>query len=233
MIAIKRLQNILWIIIVAFGALTAYLISLRVATERNAAEALDQRIRQVRADIRYLEIEYEARTNMRQLEQWNSQVYRYIAPQSAQYLPDERALAHLDRIEPNGELYVAPPVMMAMADDAPQLSVAAAPVASPAPTQIRESAPPVAPAPVAAPSVSAPVRTAAAEPAAKTAAKPASKPSSAPAARLASVEAKPAAANDLARRSQRMAMLDGLLLDDRTLRDIGAQAAAERGAKVR
>lgn len=229
MIAIKRLQNILWIIIVAFGALTAYLISLRVATERNAAEALDQRIRQVRADIRYLEIEYEARTNMRQLEQWNSQVYRYIAPQSAQYLPDERALAHLERVEPNGELYIAPPVMMAMADDAPQLSVAAAPITSPASTQIRESAPSVAPVPVAAPAVSTPVRTAAAEPVAK----PAPKPSASPVARLASVVAKPSSADDLARRSQRMAMLDGLLLDDRTLRDIGAQAAAERGGKVR
>lgn len=228
MIAIKRLQNILWIIIVAFGALTAYLISLRVATERNAAEALDQKIRQVRADIRYLEIEYEARTNMRQLEQWNSQVYRYIAPQSAQYLPDERALAHLERVEPNGELYIAPPVMMAMAEDAPQLSVAAAPVASPAPTQIRESAPVVAPpAAAAAPTVSAPVRSAAAEPAPKPKASPQ------PVARLAAAEVKPSAGTELARRSQRMAMLDGMLLDDRTLRDIGAKAAAERGSKVR
>ncbi len=227
MIAIKRLQNILWIIIVAFGALTAYLISLRVATERNAAEALDQRIRQVRADIRYLEIEYEARTNMRQLEQWNSQVYRYIAPQSAQYLPDERALAHLERVEPNGELYIAPPVMMAMAEDAPQLSVAAAPVTSPAATQIRESAPVVAPpAAAAAPSVSAPVRAAAAEPAPKPKASPQ------PVTRLAVAEAKPAAGNELARRSQRMAMLDGMLLDDRTLRDIGTKAAAERGSKA-
>ncbi len=224
MIAIKRLQNILWIIIVAFGALTAYLISLRVATERNAAEALDRRIEQVRADIRYLEIEYEARTNMRQLEQWNSQVYRYTAPQSAQYLPDERALAHLERVEPNGELYVAPPVMMAMAEDSPQASVAAAPVASPAATQIRESAPAPAPAVVA-----APVRSAAMERTPERTSTPGAAPK--PATRLAAVEVKPAAGNELARRSQRMAMLDGMLLDDRTLRDIGARAAAERGSK--
>lgn len=219
MIAIKRLQNILWIIIVAFGALTAYLISLRVSTERNAAEALDRRIQQVRSDIRYLEIEYEARTNMRQLEQWNAEVYRYTAPQSAQYLPDERALAHLDHVEPNGELYVAPPVMMAMAEDAPEASVADAPVSSPAATQIREAA--------VAPVVQAPVKTAAAEPASKprTEAKPVE--------RLASAEPKPATGGELARRTQRMAMLDNMLLDDRTLRDIGAQAAAERGSKLR
>lgn len=227
MIAIKRLQNILWIIIVAFGALTAYLISLRVATERNAAEALDRRIHQVRADIRYLEIEYEARTNMRQLEQWNSQVYRYVAPQSAQYLPDERALAHLERVEPNGDLYIAPPVMMAMAQDAPQASVAEAPVPSPASTQIRESAPVAAPETVKASTVSAPVRAAEAEPESKP------KAASKPAARLAAAEARPSTVNELARRSQRMAMLDGMLLDDRTLRDIGAQAAAERGSKTR
>lgn len=226
MIAIKRLQNILWIIIVAFGALTAYLISLRVATERNAAEALDQQIRQVRADIRYLEIEYESRTNMRQLEQWNSQVYRYVSPQSAQYLPDEGALAHLERIEPNGDLYVAPPVMMAMADDAPQLSVAAAPVASPASTQIHETAPPVQPAPVTSPSVSVPVRSAAAAPSAKPA------KATPPSARLAAAETGSSGGDALARRSQRMAMLDGMLLDDRTLRDLGAKAAAERGGKA-
>ncbi|HTH28989.1 MAG TPA: colicin transporter, partial [Sphingobium sp.] len=116
MIAIKRLQNILWILVVAFGALSAYLISLRVATERNAVQALERRIYQTRADIRYLETEFEARANMRQLEQWNARDYRYVAPKVAQYLPDERALASLDRVETNGDGYVAPPVMMAMAD---------------------------------------------------------------------------------------------------------------------
>ncbi len=34
MIAIKRLWSIKWILVIAAGALTAYLVSLRVATER-------------------------------------------------------------------------------------------------------------------------------------------------------------------------------------------------------
>ena len=139
MIAIKRLQNILWILIVAFGALSAYLISLRVATERNAVQALDRRIHHARADIRYLETEFEARSNMRQLEQWNNRDYRYVAPNAGQYLPDERSLASLDGVETNGDTYVAPPVMMAMADTNVQSpAAAAADTASPAPAQIRD-----------------------------------------------------------------------------------------------
>jgi hypothetical protein len=221
MIAIKRLQNILWILLVAFGALSAYLISLRVATERNAVQALERRIHHARADIRYLETEFEARANMRQLEQWNARDYRYVAPKSAQYLPDERALASLDGVETNGDTYVAPPVMMAMADAETPSPVAKASVtASPAPTQIRddESVIRAASARSAAASKPAEAKDAAPRPATPT--------------RLASLD-KPAAAPDpVARRAARMALLDEKLLDDRTLRDLGARAAAEGSGRA-
>lgn len=216
MIAIKRLQNILWILIVAFGALSAYLISLRVATERNAVQALERRIYQTRADIRYLETEFEARANMRQLEQWNARDYRYVAPKVAQYLPNERALASLDRVETNGDGYVAPPVMMAMAEaEAPAPVKPATP--SPAPAQIRDD--------------EAVIRAASAAPVAVKA-KPAEAKEAAPRAaapmRLARMD-KPAMSlpSPVARRAARMALLDEKLLDDRTLRDLGARAAAE------
>jgi hypothetical protein len=228
MIAIKRLKNILWILIVAFGALTAYLISLRVATERNAVQALDMKIAHVRGDIRYLETEFESRANMRQLERWNSQDYRYGAPQAAQYLPDERSLASLDGVQSNGELYVAPPVMMAMADaDAADMQPAVVTrTESPAPAQIREdegmlrvasarsqapimTAPQPAPRKAVAESRSIPIRTADAAPRATAAPTP----------------------DPVARKAARMALLDAQLLDDRTLRDLGARAAAESGSK--
>ena len=35
MIAVKRLQSLIWVILVALGALGAYMVSLKVATERN------------------------------------------------------------------------------------------------------------------------------------------------------------------------------------------------------
>lgn len=226
MIAIKRLQNILWILLVAFGALSAYLISLRVATERNQVQSLERKIASVRGDIRYLETEFESRSNMRQLEKWNSADYRYVAPEATQYLPDERALAQLDGVPSNGELYVAPPVMMAMADSADaEPQAAAVRTESPAPAQIREDdsalrvaaareAP--APAPVAekhvekAKAAPAPVRMAAATP----------------------VPAVRTAPDAVARKAARMALLDSQLLDDRTLRDLGAKAVAEAGVRA-
>lgn len=223
MIAIKRLKNILWILVVAFGALTAYLVSLRVATERNAVQALERKIFAVRAENRYLETEFEARANMRQLEAWNSSDYRYVAPQAAQYLPDERALAHLDGVRSNGEIYVAPPVMMAMADaeDAQPEAAAPAPApvpASPAPAQIREDDTILRAAAAAA--APAPARPRTVEP------RPA---------RMAAAEPQPVrrAANPVARKAARMALLDAQLLDDRTLRDLGARAAAESGTRNR
>src|SRR3546814_6298415 len=90
------------------------------------------------ADIRYLETEFGARANMRQLERWNQDDFLYATPTAQQYLAGERALAHLDGVQPNGPDYVAPPVMVAMVQTPADLPSApqAAP-ASPAPTQIR------------------------------------------------------------------------------------------------
>jgi len=232
MIAIKRLQNILWILVVAFGALTAYLISLRVATERNAVQALERNIFHVRGDIRYLETEFEARANMRQLEKWNSQDYRYVAPQAAQYLPDERSLARLDGVQSNGEIYVAPPVMMAMVDaeaDADSGNTVAQPAAaarteSPAPAQIREDESILRVAVAEAPRVAPVKRKAVAEQGTVTI-KPVRMAAETPVARP--------APNPVARKAARMALLDAQLLDDRTLRDLGSKAAAEAGSRNR
>lgn len=237
MIAIKRLQNIMWILVVAFGALSAYLISLRVATERNQVQSLERRIFHVRSDIRYLETEFEARANMRQLEKWNADDYRYGAPQAAQYLPDERALASLQGVPSNGDVYVAPPVMMAMADTAPaqEAAVVKAPE-SPAPTQIREDDTMLR-VQAATATASAPVRDM--TPAAKPARKPAEKEERAAPVRTAQATHAPVnllpaatrAPDPVARKAARMALLDSQLLDDRTLRDLGAKAAVETRTK--
>lgn len=115
MIAIKRLQSIMWILVVAMGALAAYLISLQVATERNAVRHMIDQIRWTRADIRYLEAEFGARGSMRQLAAWNTSDLRLYVPGPGQYLPNERALANLDRMTPVEGAFAPPPVMTAMA----------------------------------------------------------------------------------------------------------------------
>lgn len=136
MIAIKRLQSIMWILLVAAGALSAYLISLRVATERNEVRHLIDQIRWTRADIRYLEAEFGARASMRQLAAWNQNDLRLYVAAPDQYLPNERALANLDRIAPAGAGYAPPPVMTAMASQVapvPQTVSAPAEAIKPAP----------------------------------------------------------------------------------------------------
>ncbi|GLT02183.1 hypothetical protein GCM10007897_35880 [Sphingobium jiangsuense] len=235
MIAVKRLQSLFWVLLVALGALGAYLVSLRVATERNELMRVRTQIAQARADIRYLETEFAARSSIRQLEQWNAQDFRYSARAADQYLDGERALAHLDGVEANGPAYVAPPVMVAMIDtDAAPPAQAAQPVASPAALEIRSDI--------------STIRTASAEAArsqpsrvALTAPAPV-KESKAPSAKKKDDNAKEPAGSRLARadqgesalarRAERMAMLDARLLDDRTLGDIGRKAAVEKRGSV-
>ncbi len=211
MIAVKRLQSLIWILLVALGALGAYLVSLKVATERNELMKVQAQIARARADIRYLETEFSARASMRQLERWNQDDFMYATPTARQYLGGERALANLEGIQPNGPDYVAPPVMVAMVESSADLpSAAQAAPASPAATQIRSDI--------------AVIREAHAADNVDKIAKPAAK-SAAEKVKDDSDVAKP---NPLARRAERMAMLDAKLLDDSTIGEISATAARER-----
>ncbi|WP_336973261.1 colicin transporter [Sphingobium aromaticiconvertens] len=223
MIAVKRLQSLFWVLVVALGALGAYLVSLRVATERNELTRVQVQISAARADIRYLETEFSARSSMRQLERWNVDDFRYSTPAAAQYLEGERALAHLDGIQPNGPAYVAPPVMVAMVETPADLPSAPQPApASPAATQIRSDI--------------AIIRSAHARDNVEKLAvadKP-SKPSK-PAKKAKEKEAPvdTSRPDPLARRAERMAMLDAKLLDDSTLGDLSARAARENRKRAR
>lgn len=216
MIAVKRLQSLIWILLVALGALGAYLVSLKVATERNELTRVQTQIARARADIRYLETEFSARASMRQLERWNQQDFMYATPTAQQYLGGERALAHLDGVQPNGPDYVAPPVMVAMVETPADLPSAPQPApASPAATQIRSDI--------------AVIREAHAADNVEKIAKPAARS----AGEKAKADADVAKPNPLARRAERMAMLDAKLLDDSTIGDISAKAARERKKEAR
>lgn len=212
MIAVKRLQSLIWILLVALGALGAYMVSLKVATERNELMKVRLQIVRAKADIRYLETEFSARANMRQLERWNQDDFMYATPTAQQYLAGERALAHLDGVQPNGPDYVAPPVMVAMVQTPADLPSApqAAP-ASPAATQIRSDI--------------AVIREAHAADNVDAIAKPVVKTTR----EKAKDDADTSKPNPVARRAERMAMLDAKLLDDSTMGDISAKARRERG----
>lgn len=216
MIAVKRLQSLIWIVLVALGALGAYLVSLKVATERNELMKVQAQIVRARADIRYLETEFSARASMRQLERWNQDDFLYATPTAQQYLGGERALAHLDGVQPNGPDYVAPPVMVAMVETPADLPSApqAAP-ASPAASQIRSDIAVIREA-HAADNVDKIAKASAHTPAEK-----------------AKADADVSKPNPVARQAERMAMLDAKLLDDSTMGDISAKAARERKKRDR
>jgi len=94
-LAIKRLEGIGWLALVFLVAIMLYPLSLSVATLRSDLARTDHKIIETKKEIRYLETEFSARANLRQLEEWNKLEFGYAAPQASQYLDGERALANL------------------------------------------------------------------------------------------------------------------------------------------
>ncbi|NRD88565.1 hypothetical protein C8024_02455 [Sphingopyxis sp. BSNA05] len=94
-LAIKRLEGMGWLALVFLVAILLYPLSLSVATLRSDLARTDQKIVEIKKDIRYLETEFSARANLRQLEDWNKLEFGYASPQASQYLDGERALANL------------------------------------------------------------------------------------------------------------------------------------------
>jgi hypothetical protein len=94
-LAVKRLEGIGWLALVFVVAILLYPLSLSVATLRSDLTNTDKKIISVKKEIRYLETEFSARANLRQLEHWNKLEYGYSSPKASQYLEGERALANL------------------------------------------------------------------------------------------------------------------------------------------
>ena len=94
-LAFKKVEGIGWLALVFLVAILLYPLSLSVATLRSDLTKTGYRIVAVKKDIRYLETEFTARANLRQLEYWNKLEFGYSSPVAAQYLDGERALANL------------------------------------------------------------------------------------------------------------------------------------------
>lgn len=128
----RGFKSVIWVATVGGAALGCYMVSLRVATERNELAKVERQIIAAKRDIRSLQTELGTRGRMTQLEQWNAEVLALSAPSSAQFLKDEFTLARLYRSDPT----------VAERSAEMRLASAEAPVAKPAETA-RPAAPTV------------------------------------------------------------------------------------------
>lgn len=96
----RGFKSVIWVATVGSAALACYMVSLRVATERNELANVERQIIEARRDIRSLQTELGTRGRMTQLEQWNAEVLALSAPTSQQFLKDEFTLARLYRNDP-------------------------------------------------------------------------------------------------------------------------------------
>lgn len=102
-LAVKRLRAIGWIALIFLVLIALYPLSLSVATQRSDLGRLERKIVSTKAEIRYLETEFQTRASLSQLEAWNDLGYGYVAPTADQYLEGERALANLG--DPDGQMH--------------------------------------------------------------------------------------------------------------------------------
>ena len=97
----------------AGAALSCYLVSLNVASERAALEEVETKIVLAQRDIRLLQTEIGTRGRLAQLERWNVKVLALSAPSADQFVEGGFQLARLGRPEP--KLNVEAPVVLASA----------------------------------------------------------------------------------------------------------------------
>ena len=97
----------------AGAALSCYLVSLRVASERAALEEVETEIVLAQRDLRVLQTEIGTRGRLAQLERWNVKVLALSAPSADQFLSGSFELARLT--QPDQTVDFQAPVVLASA----------------------------------------------------------------------------------------------------------------------
>ena len=97
----------------AGAALACYLVSLRVASERAALEAVETEIVVAERDIRVLQTEIGTRGRLAQLERWNVKVLALSAPSADQFVGTSFELARM--VAPKRQVDLEAPVVLASA----------------------------------------------------------------------------------------------------------------------
>jgi hypothetical protein len=121
-----------WFFMSVAVALGFLLVPLQVAGERKKLDHTLADIAQARKDIRALETEFQTRANLAQLDQWNSDTLRLVAPAAAQYVSNEAGLAAID-VRQSGGMQAASFVPSAPVSETTQAVAVVAPVVTAAP----------------------------------------------------------------------------------------------------
>jgi len=127
----RGFKSVGWVAAVGGAALSCYMLSLRVATERNELARVERQIIAAKQEIRALQTELGTRGRLSQLENWNADVLALAAPVSGQFLEDEFTLASFDQREPDFAERSA--VRLASADTGGAAAVKPVPAAPAAP----------------------------------------------------------------------------------------------------
>jgi hypothetical protein len=97
----RGFRPVAWVAAVGAAALSCYMLSLQVASERAELASIERRIISTRQDIRQLQTELGTRGRLQQLEAWNADVLALAAPVSGQYLEAGVSLARFDTRQPS------------------------------------------------------------------------------------------------------------------------------------
>ena len=134
MVVAHRFRWFGWFVLCVSVILGCYLMSSRVAAERNKLAAIESSIARTQRDITALETEFDTRASFAQLQRWNGDTLKLSAPTAGQYIRNDAELAQVDF---NAPAPVAGPQV--------QTAAAVIPSAPVMPTEVAVAATPAAP----------------------------------------------------------------------------------------
>jgi hypothetical protein len=132
MVVVHRFRWFGWFVLCVSVILGCYLMSSRVAAERNKLSEIERAIASTQRDIRALETEFDTRANLAQLQRWNGDTLKLSAPGANQYVEDKQ-LASLDLGAIGDGLQTAAVIPSAPAAALPEAIPAVATVPAPKP----------------------------------------------------------------------------------------------------
>ena len=149
MVVVSRFRWFGWFVLCVGVILGCYLMSSRVAAERNKLADVERSIASTERDIRALETEFDTRANLAQLQRWNGDTLKLSAPTAAQYVRDDAQLASLDfdnatpQVQAASAVIPSAPIAPAAIETTPAAAVTM-PAAIPATIKARPAAEPAA-----------------------------------------------------------------------------------------
>jgi len=239
----RGFKPVAWVAAVGTAALGCYMLSLQVAAERAELTSLERKIVSTQRSIRSLQTELGTRARVTQLQQWNDEILALAPPEAGQFLESQITLARFDLRQPaltdqaevrmaSAEVPAATPAPAAALP--PQRAVAGARPAQPAlgqPATVQRASLTLPAAPPARPTA-IPIRSETQRPATATA-----RAATAPAPTRSTGKQTPprtrTASAEPDRRPSAAPSRPRTLLDERTVRDLGAAARAERRGGTR